>query len=76
MVGVGDREGGGKGEEAGGDKRGRRRGGGGWREGRGERMCGGREKRGGGGQIRSNSLFTRVLDKHVCFYTSSPRPNK
>ena len=23
-----------------------------------------------------NSLFTRVLDKHVCIFTSTPRPNK
>ena len=23
-----------------------------------------------------NSLFMRVIDKHVCFFTSSPRPNK
>ena len=25
---------------------------------------------------RESSLFTRVIDKHVCFLTSSPRPNK
>ena len=25
---------------------------------------------------KKNSLFTRVIDKHVCFFTSNPRPNK
>ena len=37
----------------------------------------------GGGERERNrdkrkyySLFTRVIDKHVCFLTSSPRPNK
>ena len=25
---------------------------------------------------RESFLFTKVIDKHVCFFTSSPRPNK
>ena len=33
------------------------------------RDCSEREK-------ERESLFTRVIDKHVCFFTSSPRPNK
>ena len=25
---------------------------------------------------RINSLFTRAINKHVCFFTSGPHPNK